>query len=67
VGTLAGLVERGDPGGELAARLALGRATAGCHPGYVVMDPRGVVRYRTYDDNWQRHGGEQLTLLRAVS
>jgi len=61
-----GIIESLDLGGELARRLALSRALTGCHPGYAVMTPDGVVRYRTYDDDWQRHGGEQMTLLQAV-
>ncbi len=55
-----------DPDGAITRALALGRSRDGCHPGYAVMAPDGTVRYRTYDDNWQRHGGEQMTLLQEV-
>lgn len=63
----AGLRVVADPDGRITRALALSRALAGCQPGYAVLDAGGVVRYRTYDDNWQRHGGEQMTLLLAVS
>lgn len=55
-----------DPGGRLARALALPEAADGCHPGYAVVDPRGQVRYRTYDGGWAEHSSESDVLLAAV-
>lgn len=63
----AGVVVRPDPQGRLAASLALPRALRGCHPGYALIDSAGVVRYRTYDPNWEHDGGEESILLAALS
>lgn len=51
-----------DPG--LARRLALPRALApACVDGYVLLDGRSQVRYRTYDPGWREHAFEQEVLL----
>lgn len=55
-----------DPDGSLAKALALPRAAEGCAPGYAVVDPRGRVRYRSYDPRWAEHAFEQLVLLDEV-
>lgn len=46
----------------LARRVALPRA-AQCEDGYVLLDPHGLVRYRSYDPGWPRHSQEQEILL----
>lgn len=60
------VVVRSDPAGGLARRLALPRAATGCYPGYVLVDPAGYVRYRSYDPDWGEHSDEQRTLLAAL-
>lgn len=56
-----------DPKGVLARSLALPRAASNvCAPGYAVIDPRGRVRYRSYDPRWAEHAFEQLVLLDEV-
>lgn len=48
----------------LARRLALPRAVAPtCTDGYVLLDGRSRVRYRTYDPGWREHAFEQEVLL----
>ncbi len=56
-----------DTQGRLASRLALPSATTMCKPGYAVMDGQGYVRYRTYDQNSQRHTQEQNILLESLA
>ena len=56
-----GLVVSTDP--DLARRLALPRATSDCQAGYVLLDGRSFVRYRSYDPGWQDHAFEQEVLL----
>jgi hypothetical protein len=58
---------RADPDGALARALALPRAASGCLPGYAVVDPAGLVRYRTYDPRWAHHATEQSILLDAAA
>lgn len=58
------LVVSTDP--QLARRLALHAAAERCQPGYVVVDPHGVVRYRSYDPGWRDHAFEQEVLLAHV-
>lgn len=58
---LPGLLVRPDPGGAIAERLAL--AAPGCRPGYALVDPAGLVRYRTFDPDWAAHSQEQEILL----
>lgn len=55
-----------DPGGRLAAALALPEAGRGCHPGYALLDSAGQVRYRTTDPDYAAHAGEQDILLGAL-
>ena len=43
--------------------LALPRAGAGCAPGYALVDPGSLVRYRSYDPGYSRHAFEQVVLL----
>ncbi|MHB8452276.1 MAG: thioredoxin domain-containing protein [Mycobacteriales bacterium] len=66
-GGAGGVILEADPGGSLARALALPDAATSCTPGYAVVNGHGVVRYRTYDPNWQAHGGEESILLAAVS
>ena len=47
----------------LARRLALPLAAQECQDGYVLVDARSRVRYRTYDPGWARHAFEQEVLL----
>jgi hypothetical protein len=57
---------RGDPDfSALARALALPRALD-CQAGYVLVDPAGFVRYRSYDAGWSRHTDEQSILLDAL-
>ena len=57
----------GDPGyADLTRRLALPQARDRCVPGYVLVDPAGFVRYRTYDPGWHAHAQEQEILLDAL-
>lgn len=58
---------RADPDGTLAGSVELSRAQDGCHPGYVLVDPDGRVRYRTYDPDWDSHAQEQGILLAEVA
>ena len=50
----------------LAERLAL-PAAARCQSGYVLVDPEGFVRYRSYDPGWARHPQEQEILLENLT
>ncbi len=65
-GVRAGAGTTADPGGSLAIALALPDAARGCRPGYAVVDPRGHVRYRTYDAQWAVHANESDVLLAAL-
>lgn len=51
---------------ELARRLALPAAAERCQPGYVLLDSRSHVRYRSYDPGWPEHNEEQQILLENV-
>ena len=55
-----GLTVSTDP--ALARAVALPRATA-CEDGYVLLDARSHVRYRSYDPGWPEHAQEQEILL----
>jgi hypothetical protein len=59
-----GLVVSTDP--ALAERLALPRARE-CQSGYVLLDARSHVRYRTYDPTWTEHSFEQEVLLEHLA
>ena len=46
--------------------LHLGRSLTGCRPGYALVDPTGLVRYRTYDPGLGTHSDEQRVLLERL-
>ena len=48
---------------DLARRVALPLATRCGNDGYVLVDPAGFVRYRSYDRGWFDHAAEQEVLL----
>ncbi len=52
---------------DLARRVALPRASRCAGDGYVLVDPAGFVRYRSYDPGWYDHAEEQEVLLEHLT